>query len=216
MLISQQKKILFVHIQKTGGVSITSLLKSEIADLQPFMGMHDHAAWAKPYLDDWADYYKFAFVRNPWARLVSWYAMMSRNQAQFPWHKRLTMRNRRRSRMHNYVEQNSNSFEEFIYNCTDVIEDRDGKKSFAYNQADYIADSSGKLLVDFVGRNERFAQDAEKICQTLGLESVSVPHHNKSPHKHYSQYYSDSTRDVVAQRFAKDIEMFDYHFDDKR
>ncbi|WP_121971337.1 sulfotransferase family 2 domain-containing protein [Leptolyngbya sp. BC1307] len=151
MLISQQKKLLFVHIQKTGGVSVTKLLKSRVPDLEPFMGMHDHAIWAKPDLNDWSDYYKFAFVRNPWSRLVSWHLMMFRNQDAFPWHKRLTAAKRRRSRMHDYVNQNSASFEEFICNCTDVIEDRDGKKSFAYNPADYITDNAGELIVDFVG-----------------------------------------------------------------
>ncbi len=48
------------------------------------------------------------------------------------------------------------------------------------------------------------------------MENIEVPHHNKSQHKHDSQYYSDLTRDIVAERFSRDIEMFNYTFDDRR
>ena len=39
------------------------------------------------------------------------------------------------------------------------------------------------------------------------------PHRNRSGHKDYRTYYTDETRDLVAEAFRGDIETFGYTFD---
>ena len=70
------------------------------------------------------------------------------------------------------MHDNSSTFEEFIYNCTDEVEIKEGVYySFAYNQLDYVTDEHGNLLVDFIGRLENFDEDVHEVFSRIGVES---------------------------------------------
>ena len=211
MLISESKKFLFVHIQKTAGRSFEAVLRGHIPDLKNLAGTHDHTAWVKESIGDkWDEYYKVAFVRNPWDRLVSWYTMIQ-EKGNATWYKRWTGLGKY-NKLRQYVLDNTNSFEEFIYKCVDIIDDTDGKKSFWYNQLDYISDQEGRVIVDYIGRFENLVRDTGTVFKNLGIEGASLPHKNSSSHRNYRSYYNDSTRDLVAERYARDIEYFGYEF----
>jgi hypothetical protein len=211
VVISHSKKFLFVHIQKTAGRSFEAVLKENIPDLKSFMGTHDHALWAREQLGPkWPDYYKVAFVRNPWERLVSWYTMIQEKGRKTLYKRIFGMR--KYNLLTQYVLSNSNSFDEFLYNCVDTIDDIDGKKSILYNQLDYITDSEGSLIVDFVGKFENLNNDTDIVFKTLGLDNVTLPHKNSSKHRNYRSYYSEETKKLVSQRFERDIEFFGYEF----
>lgn len=211
MLVSQSKKFLFVHIQKTAGRSFEAVLKENIGDLKSLPGTHDHALWVRDQFgDSWEEYYKVAFVRNPWDRLVSWYAMFQR-KGNTTWYKRMTGLGKY-NKIRQYVLDHTSSFEEFIYNCNDIIEDTDGKKSFWYNQLDYVCDSEGRVMVDFIGKFENLVEDTAVVFKHLGIDGVSLPHKNSSEHRDYRTYYDDKMRDIVYERYARDIEYFGYEF----
>jgi chondroitin 4-sulfotransferase 11 len=203
MIISHKKKLIFVHIQKTGGNTITSLLQKTFPDSESFLNKHDLAVWGKENMaEEWNEYYKFALVRNPWDRLVSWYSMIEKNKGKY------------RNKLWDYVIKNSSSFEEFIYKCTDVVDDSDGKKCFAFNQMDYLSDENETMLVDFVGKYELLEEDLNRLFDNLGINQIEIPWLNSSDHKHYSQYYSNETKEIVEARFAKDIAAFNYKFEE--
>jgi hypothetical protein len=213
MLLSRSRKFLFVHIQKTGGRSLANFLKREIPDAQDFLGTHDHASWARQKLEpEWSQYFKFAFVRNPWDRLVSWYTAITQNTTLLPRYQRILRRDKY-SRFRQYVLENSTSFEEFIANCTEVVDDYDGRKSLSYNQLDYVTGGDGKIIVDFIGRFENLNHDAGFILRELGIRDEQLPHIGRSRHRHYSEYYCDKTRNAVAQKYQRDIEFFGYEFE---
>ena len=206
MLSSRDKNLLFIHVQKTAGTSVRQLLQRQIPDLVPFLGTHDHARLARETLGTaYDEMFKVAFVRNPWDRLVSWYTMIVDNAQQVAPEKH--------NRLWRYVLSESRNFEEFITRCTDVIDDVDGRKSFAFNQLDYIADEDDNVIVDFIGRYETLPADIDRLFDRLGLADRSLPHRNRSDHRHYSDYYSATTRDIIAERFARDIEFFGYRFE---
>lgn len=214
MFISHDKKLIFIHIQRTGGTGIRQFLAGHIPDLQPFLGTHDHAALAKDSLGAaWEQYWSFAFVRNPWERLVSWYSVISQQYPEPPWE--ALPPERRPNLMWQYVKRNAGTFEEFLYRCTEPIDDGDGRKSFVYNQWDYVTDAQDNLLVDFVGRFEYLEADLTAVCQRLAIDFSTYTPLNASRHPHYSTFYSPATRELVRERYARDIEFFGYTFDDQ-
>jgi hypothetical protein len=193
--------MVFVHIQKTGGSTVHRLLQEHIPDIRTVAPRHEIAIRGMPKVDAWDEYFKFAFVRNPWERLVSWYSMVTR----FP---------KEGNELWRYVRDNSSSFEEFIYNCTDEVEIRRGVYySFAYNQLDYVTDEYGHLLVDFIGQLENFDEDVHQVFDRLGVELETVPRKNRSRHQHYSTFYAPDTEMIVRERFKRDIEYFGYEFE---
>jgi hypothetical protein len=212
MLISKKKKFIFVHVQKTAGTSLQQVLRDHAPDARLWHGRHGHASSgiAEIGQERWKRYFSFGFVRNPWERLVSHYAMISDRISE------LTPEQRKEPQpfkieLWNYVLHFSRDFESFLDNCTGLIYDRNCYKSFLFNQVDYLSDDKGELAVNFVGRFENFEADANEALTRIGIEA-EVPRLNRSSRGNYRDYYSPRTRNLVAKRFARDIDMFGYEF----
>ncbi len=196
MVISGQLHCIFVHVQKTGGSSIEAALRRYDTNIpeKPFnarrhLGARDIRQLVPP--DAWSASLKFAFVRNPWDRLVSWYYMCV--QAPMP------------NAFGRYVKEHAKSFDDFVMRPHGMME------RTTVPQMDYIADTGGRVIVDFVGRYETLHADFAEVGRKLGIDG-SLPHANRSAHRPYRQYYDDTTRALVAERFARDIEVFGYTF----
>jgi hypothetical protein len=212
MLKSDSREFIFVHIQKTAGTSIEKMLKRNAADAAIWHGRHGHAMAGLKEIgpERWHRYFTFAFVRNPWDRLVSYYAMIKANIDQLPWWKRLLPRPFD-VEIWNYVHRNSGDFRSFLENCTGTIYDKGAYKSFLFNQCEYISDADGRILVDHVGRFENLREDAGTALARIGIQE-EIPMLNRSGHEHYRNYYDASMRELVRARVARDIEAFGYEF----
>lgn len=212
MLFSHQPPFLFLHVDKAAGSSIqlalqpfalpraSSRLRRRLVwlgSLNRLGGLHralefpEHvtAQTVKTCLpkEVYSRLFKFAFVRNPWDRLVSRYAYLLRNEA----HPR-----------HSFVKA-MKGFEEYL-----AWEIARGKM----HQHTYVCDARGGWIVDFVGYYERLHEDFARVCGCLKI-SGELPRANTSKHRAYQSYYTPATRDLVAKNFARDIELFRYEFD---
>jgi hypothetical protein len=203
VMISPDRRWIFVHIQKTGGNAVRSALGVEQNDAHKhFLARELRQVYGEAA---WADCFKFAFVRNPWDRLVSWWSFIDNGRdpsgASPP-----------ANNFFGYVLSHARSFEEFIWRCTDEIVDKDGRKHIFRNQTDYLVDESGALIVDFIGRFELLQKDFDEVTARLGRRRIALSRINTSRHCAYARYYTPAMAERVGHLYARDIEAFGYRF----
>jgi ubiquinone/menaquinone biosynthesis C-methylase UbiE len=218
MLISHSHRFIFIHIGKTGGMSMREVLMPLTAEPEKFrmrrpprlngerpnpmygvwetILLHAKARDGQKELGPgiWDAYYKFAFVRNPWDLQVSMYHFILR-EPEAPKHREVKA---------------LGSFEKFVDWVVET--DEPYPKGITKLQSEMITDAEGRLLVDFVGRYETLEADFAHVAQAIGIDA-ELPHLNRSSHRDYRCYYTPHTKDLVAEHFRTDIESFGYCFD---
>jgi len=207
MIISHKYKVIFIHIQKTGGNSVEALfheLDKKIQkriDVDPQVikrSKHCFARDVKAVInrDIFDNYVKFCIVRNPFDRMVSWYSMLKYKTGP-------------ENSVMQEVNKYASSFEEFLMlprNHPNGLFER-----FYVNQLDYISEGS-EFLVDRILRFENLTNDFSEFAKEIGIHK-KLPHVNKSKReKKYQTYYTRTTREIIFSRFKKDIEYFGYEF----
>lgn len=70
------------------------------------------------------------------------------------------------------------------------------------------------MIVKFVGRFENLACGFRNVAQTLGVRA-SLKHENASVRKAYQSYYTCETKALIEKAYAKDLEFFDYAYEDR-
>lgn len=203
-MISHDHRIIFVHIQKTGGNSVTTLFNMPISE----PGKHWRAVNLRGRYGPlvWDQYWKFSIVRNPWDRLVSWWAMIDAKRSEFD-------RGNRPNVFQSYILRNAKSFDDFVKLCSGDVLNTDGPTSMSRNQVDYLFDHTGVLLVDKIFRFETLQEDMPIELNQRGLPS-KLPNVNASIRGHYKEYYTRELQDIVAEMYRKDIEAFNYRFNE--
>lgn len=209
MRVSDSHQVLFVHIPKNGGSTVDTIFDREISDGRRIPGRQRHASYRllvlqEPHL---RDYWSCGFVRNPWSRMVSWWAMggevferAERGKPRAVAH--LADHPKRWAPFGEY----RHDFRRFVLEGTREV------ARFRKPQIAWLTKPGGGL-VDFIGRIENFDADVNVVRDHLGLDPVEeLPRRNRSSHAHYSEYYDDETRARVAEVFAPDIEAFGYTF----
>lgn len=218
MLISHSHRFIFFHVAKTAGLSVRAALEPYAEEPERFkivrpprqkggqpnpfytiweaLLVHAKAKDARQELPSplFGGYYKFAFVRNPWDWQVSMYHFILSEPTHI---RHATVKSL--GCFERYLEWVAETPNPFAKGATKL-------------QKDVITDDADNLLVDFVGRYESLEADFDAICRRLGL-SASLPHVNATRHRDYRAYYTPASRQLVAEHFAADIEMFDYHFE---
>jgi hypothetical protein len=194
---------IFVHVQKTGGNSVRTALGGDIFDPRK----HWTARELREVYGDaaWASSFKFSFVRNPWDRLVSWWAMIENSRDYVDL-------DQPPNAFFGHVLNKSRNFQEFLLRCDGEIVETDGRKNIFRNQMDYLVDDSGAIIVDFIGRFEHLQEGFDEICGRLGRASVELERSNGSEHAPYTQYYTPAAIELVARHYVRDIEHFGYRF----
>ncbi len=149
--------------------------------------------------DEYTDCFKFVFVRNPWDRLLSTW----KDKVETQWTKwsRQEPKEYHKWRIGRFEKYKNKDFNFFV---KDVIPSEDRHTELQINL--FHTD------VNFIGRFENFKKDFNTLCEKIGIPHQQLPHKNKTEHKHYTEYYDDETKSIVAEKYAKDIEYLNYKF----
>ncbi len=182
------KRFIFIHIPKTGGLSIskTFKLKEGHQSIRTFKNK----------------YYSFAFVRNPWDRLISSFIYLNRGGMGG---KDIIDRDK-------YLLKYKGDFNYFVkYGLINNMK-------YFFNQQHlrpqykFISDWKGKIIVNKIFRFEKISDDFNQMCDLMQTERMNLPHLNKSDHNNYRNYYNSELINIVEKVYSKDIKIFNYNY----
>ena len=209
---------MFVHIDKAAGSNIQHALRpfmktagrSKLRRLPGLLGPLNRAVGLYRQLEFsehaparrvaaclppevYARLYKFAFVRNPWDRLVSRHAYLLR----------------KKEHAHSRTVNKLGGFQDYLK--WELA--RGPRNGGMRHQADYVTGADGRLIVDFIGYFERLTEDFAAVCRRIGVPASLPPPRAQAPRQDYRSFYTEETRDLVARAYARDIELFGYSFE---
>ena len=202
-MIIHKHKCVFIHIPKNAGSSIEDILSNHGGNIAKSFRIH----YDKIDETMAKDYFIFSVKRNPYSRMISLWKYWTEE-----WVPRFASK-LARSELNKYDWDFSNFCKNFSI-FTDVIEKYHKKERVHFLPQVSINDNPNYVKVDFWMRFENLQEDFDIICDRIGIPRQELPYKNKSKHKHYTEYYDEETKQIVAEKYAKDIEYFGYEFGD--
>jgi hypothetical protein len=199
-VVETNQNSIFIRIPKTAGHTIkhflqdNSQLKIKPIFNKGFESYSGRKCKDETHSDDWDSSFKFTFVRNPFDRAVSSWKFGGW-KPRYAWKCSFAEFVKR---IQSWDLENPKTWNERSWHCC--------------SQYTHLVNDNGNILVDFIGRFENLQEDFNIVCDKIGISKQKLPHKNKTKHKHYTEYYDDETREIVAEKYAKDIEYFGYEF----
>ena len=129
------------------------------------------------------NYLSFTFVRNPWDLMVSKY-------------------------YYSHLPREGISFKKMILSMDDVDAKLRPRHRLKFNQSDFINPN-----MSYIGRFENLQEDFDFICEKIGIPRQQLEKLNTTNHPPYWECYDTQTREIVATRYKKDIEAFEYKWE---
>jgi chondroitin 4-sulfotransferase 11 len=155
------------------------------------------------------DYFKFAFVRNPWDRLVSCYSQKLLDVKRDS----IGQRSNLSPSISGIQIYNGMPFDDFV-RAIHAIPDEEANIHFR-SQCKTVCEEDGDIMADFVGNFETLEEDFSYVAERIGAPEVQLPHLLRSKNREgrsYSEFYDSRLTELVYERYTKDIELFGYSF----
>lgn len=199
-MLSVSHNFLFIHIPKTAGNSLQSILlnysddKKVVNDGQD--GKNRFGITSEEYrtvkhssLQNYQNklpqkifnqLFKFTCIRNPWDRLISFYYSPHRG----------------------VTEWCREDFIQFVKTTPSML--------------DYLEIETGlsekQINIDFFIRFESLENDFAEVCKILNIPFTELPVLNKSNRNNYMDYYDKELIKLVYDIFHKEIDLFNYSY----
>jgi hypothetical protein len=209
-MIDELRKIILIHLEKTGGTSIAIALfgkdegaKRKGSDLAYDNGLTKHYSITKAKQvygnEKWTSYTKITVIRNPWDRLVSkWFWRKEgceRKKVVFP-----------------FPLDGKGKIPKAWF--AKEIEEECSRWQLK-NPDDFLFGTEKSLVVDYILRFESLDHDWKEFSSKMGLTGIGdLPHINKSATREtdYRIYFTDETAEFVRRHFERTVAYFNYAF----
>jgi hypothetical protein len=200
-MIGIQHQFIFVHIPKTAGNALQSILSAYSEDIIIAGGNKDgihrfglYSTYGTAKHSTLADYFsalgpesfwskrRFTCIRNPWDRAISFY--FSPHHGHHAWDR-----------------------DKFIH-MLDKIQPMTAFLRLPITATGKISEQN----LDFIIRYEQLHEDFSRLCDILGIKKKILPVINRGNRRPYPDYYDSELIQIVGTRFREDIELFGYEF----
>ena len=192
VFLVQEPRCVFIHLPKTGGASIRhGFFKNKIEG--PTQG---HVP------DEWNGLFKFAFVRNPYDRIISAWKMFASGMEQTVWEHPQDEAGIDLHRFLEIVTDESIPFDGARKTTHRKIRHHGIPQTHPYNCLQHA---------DYIGRFENLAGDFQEVCKKIGIDKCELPHWNRTDRSNeYMQYFDNQSLSVVNEFFAEDFSKLEY------
>lgn len=221
-MIDHKHEFVYVRVPKTGSSSIVATLFPERWPTAVSRDAPDYWLYDKSHVplnmmkdtittEQFNNYFKFGFVRNPYDRLVSSYMYYN------DWF------------LYNKEHRPYPSFKQFVYA---MLEDQ----MTPNDRVKYSLQYPYLVGCDYVGRYETLQSDFDHVCEVLNIQTKPLPtlnklypwrretpeegpsmynYHVNNPlpvRKHYSTYYDEEILSIITPVLQQDLDCYGYSF----
>ena len=213
MPICHDKKVIFIHVPRTGGSSIEKYLDiprtvpNFCCNIMNTSIYYKNCRYAMTHVpaqvmrkffpEHYEKYYKFAFVRNPYERVVSeyfWLMKKDENQGK-------------------QIDPGSvEKFSKWLFKYYTVApKDLFGFRDHHCTQKHLLCDEGGKLMVDDVFRYENYNDGVQKIKTVLNISKAEIPWVNFSKYGIDKKIMlTDENKEFIYKIHQEDFLTFGY------
>ncbi len=205
-------KMLFIHTPKCGGSMVGQAFGRRhsrgMSTRHP--KLKGHLTWVE-YRDRLleigqpiSEFVTFSVVRNPFEWHFSWYNYLRRQKP------------RRTGYDTEHKLFQGFSFSDYVSWLDDADAPRTLRHDMGRQLADWVCDENGQIVVSNILRQERLSSDLVDLGERYGLK-INVPKaqvNSFSRGDDFRDHYTDKDVSAIARRHHRDLELFNYSFED--